>query len=260
MASSSRTHASTTVHFLVPEGSRLATKLPIVQEAGYRVHAHEELEALLDALNGRTGPVCVVADVDDPLDDGLAVLTGVQEFGVAIPVILLDGDTTISTVARVFKAGAVDYLVRPVPPDTLIAAVEEAADLAEAVQESGSLPAAMPGRLSSLTPKEREVMTLLMEGRSSKEISRELGISHRTVEIHRGRVMVKMQARNAAHLVRGMMGMRGGGGGAPHDNGMPIGAVPPLDGVGDGVRQPDPEGPEIAAQSKPVPDGEEAVD
>ncbi|MEQ8968698.1 MAG: LuxR C-terminal-related transcriptional regulator [Azospirillaceae bacterium] len=227
-----------TIHVLVRNGSRLAHKVAIVGEAGYAAHAHATIDALFAALERRAGPVCVVADVEDPLDEGLAILSGVQEFGIAIPVILMDGDTSISTVARVFKAGAIDYLVRPVPAQTLIEAVEEAADLALAIQESDALPAAMPARLASLTPKEREVMDLLIEGRSSKEISRELGISHRTVEIHRGRVMVKMHARNAAHLVRVMMG--GGG--------RPVGGFADTDTRG------------LEARGKGGGDGEEAVD
>jgi two-component system response regulator FixJ len=191
-----------TVHLVDDDRARRTRYDGILSEAGFDTRSHDDADSLMAALRDGWSTAVVVASVDNPLMDGLGLIRDLYDQGQPLPVILVDGDAAVPTVVRVMKAGAVDYLVRPVAADTLVAAVGQAVELAEAIGGSGLLPADAAERVSTLTPREREIMNQLVRGRSNKDIARDFDISPRTVEIHRGRVMVKMRARNLAELVR----------------------------------------------------------
>jgi len=192
----------TVVHLVDDDRKRRDHYAEILARAGFRTQQHEWADDLMSVLAGQTDTSVVVANVEDPLMDGLGLIRDLYQTGRPLPVILVDGDSAVPTVVRVMKAGAVDYLVRPVAADTLVGAVGQAVELAEAVAEGGALPADAAQRVASLTPREREIMDELVRGRTNKDIARAYDISPRTVEIHRGRVMLKMRARNLAELVR----------------------------------------------------------
>lgn len=224
---------SSIVHVVDEEEDRRTRFIRILGDAGFHTREHDDPESLLDALRTQINTAIVVANVDNPLMEGLGLIRDLYDQGRPLPVILVDGDAAVPTVVRVMKAGAVDYLVRPVAADTLVAAVGQAVELAEAIGGGGLLPADAAERVASLTPREREIMDQLVRGRSNKDIARDYDISPRTVEIHRGRVMVKMRARNLADLVRMVVsfGQRVGSGSDEGDD-----RLPPARPDGGGVR------------------------
>lgn len=171
-------------------------------KAGFDVRTYMTRQDLLTGLCESRPPGCVVSDVDNPAMDGLALLVDIYENGLALPVVIIDGEVPVPVIARVMKAGAVDFLVRPVRARELVDAIDQAMEMAGQIGPGDVLPVATAERLSGLTDKERQVLGGLMQGHTTRSIAETLGISPRTVEVHRGRVMVKMQAANVAHLVR----------------------------------------------------------
>lgn len=174
--------------------------------AGFALRFHRHVDELVEAVAADATAACALADLCDDgagADDLLADLATAQLF---LPVIYVGSNASLADVLHRLKSGAVDYLLRPVAPETLVAAVNGAAMMAATYRQALPPAAAIPGRLARLTCREREVLLLLVRGLSTKEIGRELGVSPRTVEVHRSRLLNKMQARNGVHLVRMVMG------------------------------------------------------
>lgn len=147
-------------------------------------------------------PGCIVLDVAMPQISGLDVQAQLNERGVALPVVFLTGTADIPVAVAAMREGAVDFIEKPFDNADLVARVRRAIEHHEIRRRGEAELAATRARLARLTPREREVMELVVAGRTSKEIARELGASHRTVEIHRGRLMEKMEASTLADLVR----------------------------------------------------------
>ena len=155
-------------------------------------------------LNSRCylGPGCAVLDVRLPDADGIELYAELHRSGMTMPVIFLTGFGDISASVRAIKSGAVDYLSKPVDDGAFIGAIDAAlAEEARLRQERDEL-AGLRSCYERLTPRERDILQLVLAGRLNKQIARELGISEKTVKVHRGRVMAKMQARRVAQLVR----------------------------------------------------------
>lgn len=163
------------------------------------VSHHHDADALDRALTGEARPAIVVIDTDHALTAGLSLIARVRETERA-PIVLVDGDDTAATAVKALKKGAIDYLVRPVADAVLNEALRDALVVA-AAPTAAQLVAATAENLRQLTPRERQVLDGLLAGLTSKGIARRLGISHRTVEVHRSRVMQKMHAHNLAELV-----------------------------------------------------------
>lgn len=144
---------------------------------------------------------CVLLDVNLPGMSGPELHERIRERGIAHPVVYLTGDCTLSTGVRAMKAGALDLLEKPVDEAELLRVVEDAiARDAERLASTAHLDA-MRGRLARLSPREREVMDHVVAGRLNKQIASELGIAEKTVKVHRGRAMAKMEVRSVAQLV-----------------------------------------------------------
>ena len=144
---------------------------------------------------GRT-PACILLDIRMPGRSGLEVLQALKASGYGAPVFMISGHGDIPMAVRAMKAGAVDFIEKPFDAETVVGYVREALD---------SLPAQEADKsrlLDGLTRREAEVLGKIAAGMSSKEAARELGVSPRTVETHRARIMTKLNARNAADLVR----------------------------------------------------------
>lgn len=176
---------------------------------GYEVEAFGSSRAILEySLPER--PTCLVLDVRLAGVSGIDLYAQLKRRGSAPPVVFLTGFGGVPLATRAMKEGAVDFLEKPVRRAALLAAVRAAVaesrkTLAERAEVSG-----LTGRYESLTPRERQVMDLVVDGAANKVIAIDLGLSERTVEIHRAKVMEKMGARSVAHLVKLQMNLSGG--------------------------------------------------
>ena len=190
--------------FIVDDDAMMRDALSVVFTlAGYRVTGFVDGETFLAVANART-PAAVLLDLHLPAKSGLAVLKELDARSYPAPIFIVTGDGDVSSAVEAVKSGAFDYLLKPLDARSIVARVRSAVT-AFAKRDGGAgnfgLPIDFPGQ-SRLTPREREVLTQIAEGASNKEVGRRLGISPRTVEVHRARIMEKIGARNAADLVR----------------------------------------------------------
>jgi len=143
---------------------------------------------------------CVLLDLRLPGPSGLDLQAALQRQGITLPVIFLTGDGDISSSVRAMKAGAVDFLVKPVEPDILLQALQSALALGELQRKSRGEADRLRECFAALSLREQEVFDCLVAGRLNKQIAYELGISERTVKARRAALMTKLNARSAAEL------------------------------------------------------------
>ncbi|GJL74387.1 MAG TPA: response regulator [Nitrosomonas sp.] len=179
---------------------RRSLKLLIEQE-NIRVRVFENAEVFLKALQPEFKG-CIVTDISMPGMDGLQLQEILHLHQYTMPVIFLTGYGTIPRSVRAIKAGAVDFLTKPITREKLLASIRAAFVECERMMEASRNNREAKSRLSKLTEREREVMVLVVQGFSNKEIAAQLKISHRTVEIHRGNIMHKTGAANLLELVQ----------------------------------------------------------
>ncbi len=191
--------------FVVDDDESIRDSLSALLEAsGFRVEAFESAKDFLaaDAL-GRKG--CVIADIRMPDMDGLELQTEMKKRGSRLPVIVVTGHGDIPLAVRAMKAGAADFLEKPYDAAALLQSVRLALQSPSRTEGAPGPSPEVQEKLKNLTPLEREVLDLVLAGKLNKIIAFELMISPRTVEIHRGRVMQKMGARNLPDLIRMFM-------------------------------------------------------
>ncbi|WP_079227660.1 response regulator transcription factor [Pseudomonas putida] len=157
-------------------------------------------QAFLDACVD-DGPACVLLDVRMPGLGGMAVQQALRERGLQIPVIFVSGHADVPIVVRAFKAGASDFIEKPYSDQLLLDSVQAALERAGQARQDDLVLAAVQARLDALTPRERDVFVPLAQGLNNREIAERLGISVKTVDLYRGRVMKRLQARSLAELV-----------------------------------------------------------
>ncbi len=174
----------------------------LLRSAGCRVQAFASAREFLDGVRDVEAPACLVLDVQMPEMTGLDLQRELQAAHAGLPIIFLTGHGDIPLSVQAMKGGAVDFLTKPVQDTDLLGAIEFALDRARRDRAERAERAAARQRLDSLTPREREVMALVVAGRRNKEIAHELGTSEKTIKVHRARVMAKMDARSLAGLVR----------------------------------------------------------
>jgi FixJ family two-component response regulator len=148
------------------------------------------------------GLSCLVLDVRLPGMNGLDVQRQLTEAGVPIPIIFITGHGDIPMSVRAMKSGAVEFLTKPFNDQDLLDAIYQALDRDQVTRQQQNELSALQNRYATLTPREREVMGLVVSGMLNKQIASELGTSQITVKIHRGQAMRKMQAASLADLVR----------------------------------------------------------
>jgi FixJ family two-component response regulator len=188
--------------FLVDDDVSILRALSrLLKEADFDVQAFQSPEDFLIHHDMKT-PGCAVFDVGLGSYNGLELLRALARTGQMRPTIFITGRGDIETSVRAMKSGAVDFLTKPIHEDELIEAVRRGIERDRRDREQGAKLAAIAKRLSSLTPKESEVLTRVVAGRLNKQIAGDLGISEKTVKVHRGRVMAKMGVRTVADLVR----------------------------------------------------------
>jgi FixJ family two-component response regulator len=147
-------------------------------------------------------PGCAVFDVAMPDLDGLALQQALAAKGIERPVIFLTGRGDIPTTVRAMKAGAVDFLTKPVDANALLAAIDNARERESRDREARAEMEFFIARLATLTPREREVLGHVIAGRLNKQIAYDLGTVEKTIKVHRSRMMEKMGVRSLAELVR----------------------------------------------------------
>lgn len=168
---------------------------------GFEVELFSSGVAFLDAC-GAVAKGCILLDVRMPRMDGMEVQERLHGLRPDLPVIMITGHGDVSMAVRAMKGGAVDFVEKPLREEALLQSVEAALQIARESHRQRSLGASALGNIERLTPREREVMEQLVAGRPNKVIAQALDCSPRTVEIHRARIMEKMDARSLPHLVR----------------------------------------------------------
>lgn len=194
--------AQPTIHVVDDHEHMRSALRRVLVRAGFAVELHASGSDFLAAANLDAGS-CILLDISMPGMTGLEVQAQLRQRRTKLPVVFLTGTADIPIAVAAMREGAADFIEKPFDNDDLVARVRKAIALnarqpaAPAAQRSDVLRG-----LESLTPREREVMELVVAGRTSKEIARIIGASHRTVEIHRSRLMRKMGAATVADLVR----------------------------------------------------------
>ncbi len=172
----------------------------LLESNGFRVQCYPSAEAFLASYDAAQ-PGCLVLDVRMPDMSGLELQHELKRRAVSIPIIFLSGHGDVPMAARAFRAGAVDFLEKPFDAAQLLSRIEDALDRDRRMREQDRQRRQAHARYQRLTPREREVMALVVEGKSNKEIARLLDVSHRTIDVHRARVMEKMGVRTLPQLV-----------------------------------------------------------
>jgi len=182
----------------------------LLRSAGYQVQAFLSPTAFLTRLP-RDGPGCIVLDISMPGLNGLQLQQALSAFGRTWPIIFLTGHGDIPTSVRAMKAGAVDFLMKPVDEAALLNAITQALALDGAARAERSVRHELEERVATLTPREYEVFCQVVTGLLNKQIAARLGTTEKTIKVHRGRVMEKLGVQSLARLVQlaDSLGIRG---------------------------------------------------
>ena len=162
---------------------------------------YESAEQLLERLPDNVHPSCILLDVKIPGLSGPELQDRLAKLGSTLPIVFLTGHGDVPTTVRAIKAGAEDFLTKPVPKDTLIDAIERAVARSRAIREKSDQLNALRALIGTLTPRERQVFEQVARGKMNKEIARDLGTSERTIKAHRQKVMEKLRVESLAELV-----------------------------------------------------------
>lgn len=179
----------------------------LLAAAGHRCETHASAEAFL-ARRPDAGPGCAVIDLQLPGASGLDLQARLAELDATLPLIFLTGRGDIPASVRAMKGGAVDFLTKPVEAAALLSAIAAALDHGRALSAARAAEAGVDACLARLTPREREVLDMVVEGRLNKQIAADLGVAEKTIKVHRARVMRKLEVRTIADLVRLVIGHR----------------------------------------------------
>jgi FixJ family two-component response regulator len=190
------------VIFVVDDDASVRTSLArLLRSAGLNVETFPSAEAYLER-RPYDGPGCLVLDVCMAGLSGTDLHARLAENGCDIPIIFLTGHGSISMGVGAMKQGAADFLTKPVDEEVLLQAIRRTLARHEAVVHERTEAEAMRARLDTLTPRELEIMRCVLTGALNKQIAVRLGIAEKTVKVHRGRVMAKLEVDSVAELVR----------------------------------------------------------
>jgi FixJ family two-component response regulator len=169
--------------------------------AGYDVATYSSAQELLDRLPSDRDPGCILLDVRIPGISGPELQSKLIDLGSTLPIVFLTGHADTATTVRAIKAGAEDFLTKPVSSEHLIDAIERAMTRQEATLSQRSKLDSLRALVDALTPRERQVFDLIVRGKINKQVAFELGNTERTVKAHRHQVMEKMNVHSLAELV-----------------------------------------------------------
>ena len=173
----------------------------LIGAMGLRVRVFPDAASFLEIFEP-TLRGCIVADLSMPGMNGLDMQERLNALQCRMPIIFLSGHGDVPAAVRALQKGAVDFLEKPFNPKLLLERIEQAIETDSELSAAAEKSAKIAARMAQLTAREREIMGLVADGKSSKIIALDLGISERTVELHRSRMMKKMSARSVADLVR----------------------------------------------------------
>ncbi|MEM6162589.1 response regulator [Erwinia sp. P6884] len=189
------------VYVVDDDESVIAALRNLLDSEGYTIAAFTSPQAFLAQPHYET-PSCLIVDINMPGTDGFDVSRNLHERGHTIPTIFLTGFGTIPITVKAMKAGAYEFLTKPVMPEPLLQAVSEALRISEDARVTSLENLELTERLRSLTPREHEVLQLAVSGLLNKQIAAEMGVSEITAKVHKRRVMEKMKVRSISDLVR----------------------------------------------------------
>jgi two-component system response regulator FixJ len=189
-----------TVHVVDDDAAVRRSLAWLLKAAGFDAVFYESPTTFLDEAPSVTG--CLLLDVIMPEMDGLALQARLNDQGIRIPLIVMTAQGDVQTAVRAMKAGAIDFIEKPYDDDVLIAAIEAALASAGGIVDGRKESADAVRRVAMLTKREREVLEALVAGRPNKVIAFDLGISIRTVEVHRAHMMNRLGARQLADAIR----------------------------------------------------------
>jgi RNA polymerase sigma factor (sigma-70 family) len=172
-----------------------------LRKAGYEVATYPSAQQLLDRLPDESKPGCILLDVRIPGLSGPELQSRLTELGSTLPIIFLTGFADLPTTVKTIKAGASNFLTKPVSSEQLLRAIEEAMAHQESSRSANQKLNALRARLDTLTRREDQVFALVVQGKINKQIAQLLGASERTVKAHRHKVMEKMGVQSLAELV-----------------------------------------------------------
>lgn len=189
------------VYIVDDDESVIAALQNLLHSEDYLIEAYTSPSAFLN-LPDYSSPSCLIVDLNMPDFDGFDVSSVLNERGYSIPTIFLTGHGTIPVSVKAMKAGAFEFLTKPVFPDELMNSVSDALTLAEKSSSLSQEKRVLMSRYSSLTPREKELMQFIIRGLLNKQIASEMEISEITVKVHKRRVLDKMVVRSVPDLIR----------------------------------------------------------
>jgi FixJ family two-component response regulator len=189
------------IHVVDDDDSLRAALLRLIGAAGFEARGYASAGDFL-LQPPPEGPGCLLLDLRMPGPSGVDLQTALQRQGIDLPVVFMTGYGDVASSVRAMKAGAVDFLTKPVERDALFDALHRALARDSAQRLVGAEAQALRARFESLRPREREVFDRIVAGRLNKQIADELGISERTVKMERAQVMAKLGVGSAAELGR----------------------------------------------------------
>ena len=189
------------VHIVDDDASFRTAMERRLKHAGYEVATYASAQHLLDDLPSESVRSCLLLDVRIPELSGPELQERLSELGSTLPIIFLTGYPDIPATVRAIKAGADDFLIKPVSSDDLLHAIERAIAHHEVTRGLKSKLDVVRAHVAALTPRERQVFDLVIRGDTNKHVARALGCTERTIKAHRHRVMEKMQVRSLPELV-----------------------------------------------------------
>jgi FixJ family two-component response regulator len=192
---------SGTVHVVDDDASFRKAAERRLKKAGYDVVTYADAGQLLDRLPDESQPGCILLDVRIPGLSGPELQRRLSELGLTLPIIFLTGYADVRTTVQTIKAGAEDYLTKPIASERLLQAIEQAIAHQKLLRGSRNKLDALRSQIGLLTPRERQVFELVVRGKINKQIAVQLGATERTIKAHRHRVMEKMQVQSLAELV-----------------------------------------------------------
>ena len=189
------------IHIVDDDASFRNAMVRMLRVAGYVVESYEDARQLLSNLPDGAEPSCILLDLQIPEVSGSDLQDRLASLGSTIPIVFLTGHGDIPASVHAIKAGAEDFLTKPVTGVVLIEAIERALASQRKVHERQNELRSLQALIGRLTPRERQVFNLVVRGQMNKQIAHTLGATERTIKAHRHRVMEKVQTRSLAELV-----------------------------------------------------------